>query len=287
MSVVDATQARQIAFCADDVGLVVGVADTVARLAVERRLSSASCVTSAVAWSAEGAALSAATSALDGFELGLHFNLTEGAPLSPDLARSWPTLPSLKELIVGAHLGSLPLAALAIEWRAQSDAFADVVGRAPEHVDGHQHVHHLPRIRQVMLDALMAVDAASRPAVRNTGRVLGPGYAFKRTVIEGTGGRALQRELRRKHLRHNDALLGVYDFHGADYRALVRAWLAEAPAHGSLVFCHPRFGAESDGDPIAAARRREADYLASAAFGDDLAEARVSVATSWRSSSAD
>ncbi len=283
----DTTASRRIAFCADDVGLVGGVAETVTVLAAAGRLSSASCVTNAAAWPAEGAALAAATKGFGTFELGLHFNLTEGRPLSPDLARVWPALPGLKALIAGAHVGSLPIAALASEWRAQADAFADAVGRLPAHVDGHQHVHHLPRIRDVVLRSLEAHDKPVRPAVRNTGRVLGPGHAFKRMVIEGTGGRALQRELRARDLRHNAALLGVYDFRNENYRGLVRDWRATAPERSGLVFCHPRRGPASDDDPIAAARGREAAYLASAAFADDLAEAGFTVGSTWQSSSAD
>ena len=279
--------ARRIAFCADDVGMVAGVAEAVARLAGAGRLSAASCVTSAPAWPSEGAAVAAATGAFESFGLGLHFNLTEGVPLSPDLAALWPALPSLGELIVGAHLGTLPMAAVAIEWRAQLDAFVDVVGRMPAHVDGHQHVHHLPRIRDVVMQAVVASDRADRPALRNTGHVLGPGHAFKRSVIEGTGGRALQRGLRAARLGHNAALLGVYDFRGEDYRRLVRGWLANAPAEGSLVFCHPRHGPASNADPIAAARGREALYLASDEFAVDLAEAGFSVGPTWQSSSDD
>jgi len=279
--------ARSIAFCADDVGLVGGVAATVAELAGARRLSNASCVTTAAAWPAEGAAVGTATKSFMGFELGLHFNLTEGAPLSPDLARAWPRLPSLKELIVRAHLGTLPLAALASEWRAQADAFADVIGRVPAYVDGHQHVHHLPRIRDIVLQAIAAGPEKTRAAIRNTGHVLGPGHVFKRMVIEGTGGRALLHELRAKKRRHNAALLGVYDFREKDYRRLVRGWLAMAPARGGLVFCHPRQGPASDNDPIAEARGREAAYLASDAFADDLAEAGFNVGSAWQSSSAD
>ena len=274
---------RSIAVCADDVGLVAGVADTVAALATGRRISNASCVTTAAAWPSEGAAIGNATKAIEGFELGLHFNLTEGAPLSPDLARVWPQLLGLKELIVRAHLGTLPLAALASEWRAQSDAFADVVGRLPAHVDGHQHVHHLPQVRDVLLEEIAAQPGRTRPAVRSTGRLIGPGHAFKRMVIEGTGGRALLRDLRARGLRHNEALLGVYDFRGT-YRPLVRGWLAAAPRRGGLVFCHPKRGAPDAADPIAAARDREAAYLASDAFADDLAEAGFSLGSAWQNS---
>lgn len=278
---------RVVAFCADDVGLVAGVADTVIALAAAGRLAAASCVSGGGVWHGEGHALAVATRGLTGFGLGLHFNLTEGTPLSPDLARLWPSFPGLATLIAKAHLGLLPVAALASEWRAQLDAFTDVVGKAPGHVDGHQHVHHLPQVREVVLTGIDGAAARQAVAVRNTGHVVGTPFAFKRCVIEATGGRALARELDRRGLRRNAALLGVYDFRAADYRALMRGWLADAPATGGLVFCHPCAAGAAANDPIAAARRREATYLSSAAFADDLAEAQFSVGAAWQSSSDD
>ncbi len=284
---VGAPAGRRISFCADDVGLVDGAAATVAALATSGRLSAASCVTTTRAWRDEGRSVAAATASIPGFELGLHFNLSDGAPLSPDLARVWPALPRLSRLMASAHVGRLPRAALASELRAQRDAFAEAVGRPPGFIDGHQHVHHLPGIRDLVLDALDTDRVAAQPtAIRNTGQVVGPGHAFKRMLIERTGGRALQRLLEAKRVRHNAALLGVYDFRDEDYRRLVRGWLAAAPTSGGLVFCHPNDGRASGDDAIADARRREAAYLQSAAFADDLAEAGFSVAAAWQNSSA-
>jgi len=271
---------RVLAVCADDVGLVEGVAATVLELAAAGRLSAASCLTAAPRWRAEAALLARAPASL---ELGLHFNLSEGAPLSSELRRRWPTLPRLARLLAAAALRTLPLAAIAAELRAQVDAFADALGRAPAFVDGHQHVHALPGVREIVLDAIAAWP--QRPAVRNTGCLRGPGAAFKRTVIEASGGRALERALMARGIAHNTVLLGAYDFDAVDYRALVQRWLAAAPRAGGLLFCHP--AAAGTDAPIGAARRREAAYLGSDAFAVDLAAAGVTVGSAWttRSSS--
>ena len=266
---------RVLAVCADDIGLADGAADTALALAAAGRLTSASCVSTGSHWHRDG-------SRLGSLEIGLHFNLTEGAPASRALAAHWPTLPGLGRLLVQAHLGALPLAAIADEWQAQVDAFTKRAGREPAFIDGHQHVHHLPGVRDLVLAGAARFRAA--PAFRSTGRVAGPGAAFKRRVIEASGGRALEAMLRRRGLRHNRVLLGAYDFRG-DYRGRVVAWLAEAPAEGGLLFCHP--SSARGGDAIADARRREAAYLASDAFAEDLAAAGVSLGSAWatRSSS--
>ncbi|HEY2190129.1 MAG TPA: ChbG/HpnK family deacetylase [Caldimonas sp.] len=273
---------RTVAVCADDVGLVDGVAATVVELAAAGRLSAASCLATAPGWRAAAARLAGAPTSL---ELGLHFNLSEGAPLSAELRRHWPTLPGLARLLAAAALHALPLAAIGAEFRAQAGAFGDALGRVPAFVDGHQHVHALPGVRELVLDAIAAWPES--PAVRSTGRVLGPGPALKRTVIEASGGRALERALVARGVAHNRVLLGAYDFGAVDYRALMQRWLAAAPREGGLLFCHPCIDA-GDADSISAARRREAAYLASDAFAADLAAANVTIGSAWaRRSSSD
>jgi len=279
---VSAARARVLGVCADDVGLVDGVAESVTALAAAGRLSAASCVTNAAGWPAAASHLASARAPVS---LGLHFNLSEGVPLSAALRAHWPTLPGLARLLAQAHLRTLPLAAIAAELAAQVDAFGAALAGPPAFIDGHQHVHALPGVRGVVLDAIATWPHA--PAVRSTACVLGPGAALKRWVIETSGGRALARELAARGIAHNAALLGAYDFN-ANYRPLMQAWLAAAPDAGGLLFCHPRAGAVLGNDAIAAARRREADYLAGEDFGADLEAARVTIGSAWlrRSSSA-
>ncbi len=267
--------ARVLTLCADDFGLAPGITRGIAMLARAQRLSAISCITNSPHWREAAPQLRDLPPTVT---MGLHFNLTEGKPLSPELARLWPVLPSLPKLMLQSHLHRLPLAALRIEWQAQIDAFVQATGHAPHMVDGHQHVHHLPLLRQVVLDGIAPM--APRPAVRNTGRLLGPGFAFKRFVIERTGGRALKRELTRRGLRHNASLLGAYDFTTTDYRGLMRKWLLQLPREGGLLFCHPAEVADA-GDAIGEARLRELAYLESSAFKADLEEAQVTLGAAW------
>jgi len=265
---------RRLDLCADDFGLTPGLSQVIATLAGRGRISSLSCLVNTPHWASSAALLAPLTGRIG---LGLHFNLTEGAPLSVALAQRWRRLPSLPRLIARAHLRRLPLAAIGAEWRAQLAAFVEATGRLPDHVDGHQHVHHLPGVRDIVLDGVAAL--APRPGVRNTGRALGPGFVVKRRLIEATGGRALARRLAQRGLPHSAALLGAYDFETADYGALMRGWLAQVPPQGALLFCHP--GPHEAGDAIGAARAREHAYLAGDAFARDLSAAGVELGTAW------
>ena len=276
------TAGRVLAVCADDFGLTPGISEGIARLARAGRLTAVSCLTNGPGWAASAALLDGLPASVD---VGLHLNFTEGRPLSPRLAMLWPQFPSLPVLITRAHLGALPRGALRNEIHAQLAAFNRVRGKPPAFIDGHQHVHHLPVLRSIILD--MVEHVQPMPALRNTGRVLGPGAGMKRWLIEHTGGRALVAEMAQRQLAHNPALLGAYDFAGTDYRALMQGWLAALPAEGGLLFCHPAdapvAGHEPEApDAIAPARQREMAYLASATFAQDLATAGVRLGRVWR-----
>jgi predicted glycoside hydrolase/deacetylase ChbG (UPF0249 family) len=262
---------KTLTLVADDFGLAPAVDRGIVALAAAQRLSAVSCIVTAPGWAMHWAALAAT-----GVRCGLHFNLTEGRPLSPALAALWPQLPGLPRLMVLAFAHRLPLQALADELAAQWAAFVATAGCAPAHLDGHQHVHHLPGVRSVVLRA-----CAAHPSlrVRATGRVRGPGWGLKRALIAGTGGTALARQLHAQGQAQNDSLFGAYDFAHADYRGLMQGWLQAAPAVGGLLFCHPgdapQAGDRPLADPIASARQRELAYLRSPAFTEDMESAQT------------
>ena len=269
---------RRLAVCADDFGSAPNISAAIVRLARAQRLTAVSCITNSPHWPEDAQLLQALPESV---EIGLHLNFTEGRPLSARLARRWPRLPGLPRLLAQAHLGLLPRPQMRNEVHAQLAAFNRALGRPPRFIDGHQHVHHLPGLRDVILD--MAEHVQPLPALRNTGRLLGPGFALKRWLIERSGGRALAEALAQRVFAHNPALLGAYDFADPDYRSLMQRWLAALPPEGGLLFCHPADApAGSAADPIAAARMRELAYLGSAAFDADLAAADVVLGHVWR-----
>jgi len=262
---------RGLTLCADDFGLNRGICEGIVQLAHAGRLSAVSCITNGAWWRPAASLLEQLPR---GLSLGLHINLTEGPPLSRGLAQVWPRLSSLPRLILAAYAGALPRAAVRAEMQAQLAQFCIGSGTAPQHVDGHQHVHHLPLVRDLLLELVSGI--APAPTVRNTACLPGPGFARKRWLIRKTGARMLERELVRRRLPHNTVLLGVHDFQPGDYGAWMRRWLTLVPDSGGWLFCHPGMeGLPDDGDVICAARAREFAYLSSAEFLRDLDAAQV------------
>lgn len=255
---------KRLALCADDYGLNAGISRGILKLAAAQRLTHVSCLVNAAPWTSFAPELKGS-----GLQAGLHLNLTEGRALT---ALPWTDFPPLPRLMVMAHARQLPMAALRTEWHAQLDRFEQALGRAPSHLDGHQHVHHLPQLRELLAELL-----AARPGLqaRHTGHLDGPGFAFKRWLIEATGGRTLGRWLEGQGRAQNQRLLGVYDFRPGRYQCWMRGWLAALPKVGGLIFCHP---GEAGDDLIDSARRDELAYFSSSSFCDDLGATGVKLA---------
>lgn len=256
---------RSIAVCIDDYGLHAGINRAALELAGAHRVSAISCMPDGPAW-AEGVAELHALPA--GVQLGLHVNLTE--PIGP----AGLTRP-LSRLILRAYLAGLDPTALRHEIRRQLGRFEDGVGRPPDFLDGHQHVHQLPGVREALIDILNEHTPSIRPWLRRTRPAqLPPGSAVTRAarakawLIDRLGGAALGRLAAGGGYPQNGRLLGVYAFDGTEYDYLERlhAWF-EAAADGDVLMCHPSVEGPWR-DPILPARTREYRVLSSPQFAE-------------------
>jgi predicted glycoside hydrolase/deacetylase ChbG (UPF0249 family) len=152
------------------------------------------------------------------------------------------------------------------------------LGRAPDHVDGHQHVHQFAGIRGPLLEVLdRRYGAGAGPWVR-VSRPQGAGAGIKGWVVGAMGAVPLRRSLQQRGRAASPALVGMYDFGGtaADYEALVAGWLRDAPA-GAVLMCHPAAQADP-ADSIGAARLREFDCWRGGAISALLARAHAVLA---------
>ena len=213
--------------------------------------------------------MNAAALRQSGLQAGLHLNFTEA------LGREGLYLP-LGQLIRACWARRLDPIAVRGQIAAQLARYEDVMGRVPDYVDGHQHVHQFPQIR----DALHAELAARYPAggprpwlrctVAASMRGTPPMARFKAGVIALLGARSQCRHARRMGFEMNRGLLGVYDFRGgaAVYAALLRAWLGAAQP-GDLIMCHPSAQAVPD-DALGDQRRAEFEVWSSDEVGEWL-----------------
>lgn len=272
----DALALRRICICVDDFGLHTGVNKAALRLATMERVHAIGCMVGGPAWAEWGDLLR--HKGTEGVDVGLHLDLTEH-PLGPDGGHP------LRTLIAKALLGALDRTAIRAEIRAQLDAFERMVRTGPAFVDGHQHVHQLPVVREELVDELQARYGGALPWLRSTRRAWNPQTAaldgwrgfVKPWGIETLGARALARLAARHGLLQNQRLLGVYDFRGGaeGYRKRLAGWLAVA-RDGDLLMCHPSAGASEEG-AMSLARQAEFAVLASPGFAEMLRDFGISL----------
>ena len=137
---------KSIILCADDYGQNQAISQAIIELIKNDRLSATSCMTNSPLWPQHATWLSPLRSRAD---MGLHFNLTEGVPLSDRLKNAHGFMP-LSKLIIRAYWRLLNAAAIEEEFIAQLEAFRAAMGAYPDFIDGHQHVQQLPIISKII-----------------------------------------------------------------------------------------------------------------------------------------
>jgi chitin disaccharide deacetylase len=255
---------RSICICADDYGLHAGINRAALELAQKKRISAISCLVDGPAWAAGWEALNAADATQ--VEVGLHLNFTE------DLGHNRILYP-LPKLIFLAYAHGLNRATLKLDILRQLELFESTTGRMPDFVDGHQHVHQLPVIREALIEVMNERYRSRKPWLRATHAPehlpnirLPFSVKFKARLIGSFGASALSRLARKHGYRQNQHLLGVYGFDLSEKRYLhnLRAWLKSAK-EGDVLMCHPSLTGPWD-DPILAARYHEYRVLSGDAF---------------------
>jgi predicted glycoside hydrolase/deacetylase ChbG (UPF0249 family) len=257
-------RARRWVVCADDFALDRGAIDATLALIKLGRVTATSALVDSPDWRAAAKELKAVS---DGADIGLHLNLTESLDGS---SASW----RLPVLLAQSTLRLLP------RWRVRSmverqlDAFADAFGRLPDFVDGHQHVHQLPIVREVLLECVLAREPKSLPWLRIC-LPLDDDQNYKARIIGMLGAPSLLELARIQGFPTSSRLVGVYgfDLRRDAYLAKVRKWLDAGP-DGAVFMCHPSTKA-SPKDPIGAARRMELGVLAGQSYADAMVHASV------------
>ena len=262
--------ARWLVLCADDYAVHAPASRGIVALARQGRLSATSAMVLSPRWAEDAAPLRELRGRID---VGLHLDWTS------EFARAAGHGLALAAAMRRAVFGGFdPVAARTVIER-QLDASEAHWQAVPDHVDGHQHVQQFDGLRQALIEVLARRYGHATPPYLRCSRVSavagGMGERLKAQVITALGATALARAATRQGLPCAPALAGVYDFQGdaARFGQLMGHWLSQAPA-GAIVMCHPADAMEP-GDAIGAARVREAAWLGSAGFAEQLRGVQV------------
>jgi len=274
---------RRIRLCADDYGISPAVNAAIRDLVVRGRLNAVSVMVAAPSFHrSEAHALSVLNSGATRVAIGLHLTLTAPfRPLNNDYRplREGAFLP-LGTTLVRGFLHRLDGAALAAEVAAQLRMFVHTFGRAPDFIDGHQHVHLFPQLREAVLR--VAKDSAPNAWLRQCGRAVPRRLRFaeRKAWLLDILSQDFQQRALDLGIRTNPAFAGAYEFRpDVDFASLFEGFLNGLP-DGGLIMCHPGFvDAELQRlDPLTTLREREYAFLAGGAFPELLARHDVALA---------
>lgn len=266
---------RSIRLIADDYGLAPGVSGAILDLIARGRLTGTSCMTGFPEWEEAAARIRPfrRTAAI-----GLHLTLTDqiaatgSSSLAPD-----GKLPGLAALALPVRRGRIDERDIHAELDAQYDRFTAALADPPDHIDGHQHVHFLPVVRDWLLARFGA--AAHKPALRGAPGFPGLDPAAAKIAAIATLAAGFDRAMRRAGFSVMTPLSGIYDWRQpGKFASTLRAAVETLPEQG-LFMCHP--GHVDDTlrarDPMQAVREVEFAVLSSEDFGASLERAGVRV----------
>ncbi|MEI9402873.1 ChbG/HpnK family deacetylase [Mesorhizobium argentiipisi] len=265
---------RSIRLIADDYGLAPGVSSAILDLIERGRLTGTSCMTGFPEWEEAAARIRPFRRRA---AVGLHLTLTDqiAATGSSSLAPEGK-LPGLASLALPVRRGRIEERDIHAELDAQYDRFTEALAGPPDHIDGHQHVHFLPAVRNWLL--VRFGGSAHKPALRGAPGLAGLDAATKVAAI-ATLAAGFNRSMQRAGFNVMTPLCGIYDWRQPQkFTSTLRAAVDTLPEQG-LFMCHP--GQVDDvlraRDPMQGAREVEFAVLSSEDFGASLERAEMRV----------
>ena len=277
-----AANATSIWLCADDYGISPGVNRAIRDLIERGRLNATSAMVVGPAIGREEAsALKAAAASSPRCAIGLHVTLT--APFRPLTMHFRPIdggmLLPFPKLFRAGLTGRLDPEVIRTELLVQLASFGDLFGRAPDFVDGHQHVQLFPGVRDAFIAAVK--QAAPKAWVRQCARnqPLLDRLRMPKALFLDLLSTQFRRRAARAEVAFNPSFAGAYDFSAEpDFAALMQRFL-QGVSEGGVIMCHP--GLVDDVlislDPLTVQREREYAFLGGEQFPSLLAANKITL----------
>ena len=251
-----------IIMSADDYAYSASIDEAIIKLIKNDRLSATSCMVLSPRWKEAGALITPAIRKKA--SIGLHLDFTQFGNAYPHV-----------KLILLSLMRRLPKESIKISINKQLDAFEEVIGSSPDYVDGHQHIHQLPQIRDVLIEVLLERYQNNLPWLRIAKPPVSDG--LKGLIIRLLGANALEKKALAFNFKCSSELLGIYGFNTspAAYELMLSKWIRQAKKSAGVpaLMCHPaiqKYSNDKTNDPIFNARLNEYQVLNSEIIGHIL-----------------
>ncbi|ASG68402.1 hypothetical protein CDV26_08365 [Francisella halioticida] len=252
---------KKIIICADDFGLGDEVNKGILDLLERKIINATSCMSNMPALKYGIINLKSIHNNFT--HVGIHLNLTEGTPLTKatSISKNKEFL-SLSKLLVKSKLRSIKYTDVYNELKAQLDNFIEQWGDLPDFIDGHQHVHHFPIIRKVVINLYKDFNMFKKQTyIRSTFNM--DKSDFKSLIIYRSGAKKFNNLLVDNNIKHNTSFSGIYSLENSnqDFRKVILKAYSEIK-DGGIIMCHPAIGIDEK-DPISRSRVNEFKYFQS------------------------
>lgn len=248
-----------IVITADDYGYYDAVSRGILDLIEHKVITATSCLVNSPNW--QDAVRQVMPQHRQQADFGLHLDFTEFGLYKK----------RLPQLIAQSYTRLLNKHAIKHSIQQQLDTFENGLNTMPDYIDGHQHIHQLPQIREALINELNRRYSDIKPWVR-VSRVADLQQATsKEKLISALGANTLSTLAAQTGLRTNQSLIGVYDFDTdmAGYQQNIQRWLQQPLTQPAALMIHPARDdapAHDPHDPIANARTLEYRFFRSAEF---------------------
>ncbi|MCF6775296.1 ChbG/HpnK family deacetylase [Thiotrichales bacterium 19X7-9] len=262
---------KSIIVCADDFGQAADISKGIFELLELKRINATSCLTNFTDFQTDALLLKS----LDHIFVGLHLNLTEGSPLTKAHSLSNNgQFNSLNKLLLRSQLRLLNLNSIYLELKAQLERFIHTFNQMPHFLDGHQHIHHLPIVREAVLRLYDEYHLKkTNTFIRNVAYIVDQ-RNLKSFIIQYSGAKRLQKLLKQKNIPHNLSFGGIYNFHPNTFSEAFSYALKHITDNG-LIMCHP--GYKVDFDVLSQSRETELKYFKSDDYLNTLKDYHISL----------
>ena len=277
--------------CADDFGISQSVSDGILELLSKKRLSAVSCMLNY-----DGNIINQIDSLLSfksNCDIGLHLNLTSGKPLSYGIDKSSGLVDdegnflNFNKLIKNILFNNVKIDVLSKEIEKQIYYFLLLTKKLPDFIDGHQHIHQLPLIRDILpkicskifINQNFYIRVCRFPIKQSILHKLKPKMILGSFLINMYSTASIK-QLNLFKIKSNNYLLGYHNYNKEIlYHFVFEQYLKLSISKNDIFFTHPGY-IDNDlivRDSLIEGRERNLKFLLSDRFLDILSANKTNI----------